>query len=140
MRPFHATAVVLLAAAALCGGRGARGAEAQKPTGSTLFRQYCTGCHGRHGHGDGALATSLRYAPPDLTLLAHHNKGEFPFDRVRKVIDGRSAVPGHGGPEMPPWGDVLREARDGYDDAVVTAQIDALARHVETLQAKDGER
>ena len=136
MKPPSVVALTLLTGCALCAS-GARGTEEATVSGSHLFKRYCVVCHGPGGEGDGTLATSLKYVPSDLTVLARHNRGEFPRDRVRQVIDGRKPVPGHGGPEMPAWSDVLRKSRDGYDDAVVAAQIDALTSYVEELQARE---
>ena len=38
--------------------------------GATLFREYCAGCHGASGHGNGPLALSLSPAPRELTQPA----------------------------------------------------------------------
>src|SRR5678816_3800143 len=69
--------------------------------GGSLFRTYCASCHGKEGKGDGPLAENLRFRPPDLTLLAKGNKGEFDAAKVHRIIDGREPVKGHGGPDMP---------------------------------------
>ena len=34
--------------------------------------------------------------------------GEFPYERLEAVIDGRTSVRGHGSREMPIWGDVFQ--------------------------------
>jgi mono/diheme cytochrome c family protein len=127
-----AAAASLLAAAAaaqqttetLPGGKG----------GPEVYRTYCATCHGLSARGDGPLATRLRFAPPDLTLLAKRNGGRFDDDQVHRVIDGRRPVKGHGGPDMPVWGDAFRRSSEGYSEEAVKARIDSLVAHLKSLQ------
>ena len=79
--------------------------------GSATFRTYCASCHGTSARGDGPLADSMRRRPPNLTEILTRNKGVFPKEKVYRIIDGRERVPGHGGPDMPVWGDALLEIR-----------------------------
>jgi mono/diheme cytochrome c family protein len=103
--------------------------------GDSLYRTYCAGCHGNAGKGDGTLAPSLRVRPSDLTRLT--KKGEkFDADKVARVIDGRKEVAGHGGSDMPKWGDAFKRSGDGYSEKAVKDRIDAIAGYIETLQAK----
>lgn len=104
--------------------------------GSELFRTYCATCHGTGAKGDGPLAEMLKKRPADLTVFARTNGGTFPADMVGKIIDGRQPVQGHGGKDMPVWGDAFRESTGGSDEASIKARIDALVRHLETLQVK----
>lgn len=69
----------------------------------------CASCHGESGNGLGPLAELLSMAPTNLTQLRAQNDGDFPFERVYRVIDGRDVVAGHGSREMPVWG-------NEYDD------------------------
>jgi len=108
----------------------------QSVAGSYTFRTYCTTCHGEKGQGNGPLAEHLRFAPPDLTLLARRNGGEYPAEMVRRIIDGRTPVKGHGGPDMPVWGDAFKNAETGFDEEQVTARIEGLVRYLKTLQAE----
>ena len=66
-------------------------------------KENCAVCHGTTARGDGPLADRMKRRPPDLTVLATQNGGVFPAEQVRKTIDGREFVPGHGGPDMPVW-------------------------------------
>ena len=50
------------------------------------------------------------------------------------MIDGRVPVKGHGGPDMPLWGDAFKRSGDGYDEAAVRARIDLLVTHLESIQ------
>ena len=103
--------------------------------GDSLYRTYCAGCHGNTGKGDGTLAPSLRVRPSDLTRLTR--KGEkFDADKVARVIDGRKEVAGHGGSDMPKWGDAFKRSGDGASDKAVKARIDAITAYIETLQVK----
>jgi mono/diheme cytochrome c family protein len=114
---------------------GAGGAGVAAVSGAYAFRTYCASCHGIDGRGDGPLTDSLRFQPPDLTLIAKRNGGEFPTEKVFRIVDGRSPVKGHGGPDMPVWGDAFRNADTGYDDAAAKARIKAVVDHLKTIQA-----
>jgi len=107
----------------------------QSISGSYSYRTYCASCHGVDAKGDGPLAESLRFRPPDLTLLAKRSGGEFPADKIQRIIDGRNPVKGHGGPDMPVWGDAFRNAETGYDDAQVHEKIRGVVDYLKSLQA-----
>jgi mono/diheme cytochrome c family protein len=97
------------------------GDAVRRVSGSYTYRTYCASCHGDKGKGDGPLAHSLRFAPPDLTRIAEANNGEYPADEVFQMIDGRKPLPGHGGPDMPVWGDAFKNTESGFDDDAVRA-------------------
>jgi mono/diheme cytochrome c family protein len=104
--------------------------------GAYSFRTYCASCHGVDAKGDGPLAENLRFHPPDLTLIAKRNGGEFPTEKVTQIVDGRKPLKGHGGTEMPVWGDALRNAETGYDEASVKAKIRDVVDYLKTVQAR----
>jgi hypothetical protein len=79
------------------------------------------------------MADKLIRRPNDLTQLSAQNGGSFPETVVYQSVDGRRIVLFHGPREMPIWGDRFR--RDG-EEGTVDARIDALVRHVESLQAR----
>ncbi|MGE3489024.1 MAG: universal stress protein [Vicinamibacterales bacterium] len=108
----------------------------QRVTGAEVFRTYCATCHGVAGRGDGPLAGSMRRKPSDLAEIAHRNGGEFPAEIVFRTIDGKTPVRGHGGPDMPVWGDAFARSRDGGDAATVKERIDSLVEFIRTLQIK----
>jgi hypothetical protein len=116
------------------------GQDEDSPTfeisGSYNYRTYCASCHGVDGKGDGPMAESLRFMPPDLTLLARKNGGRYPADLVARVVDGREPVDGHGGPDMPVWGDAFKNADTGFDNEKVRQKIRSVVDFVKTLQQK----
>jgi mono/diheme cytochrome c family protein len=145
-RPGPFAGLLLAAGVAAAGDTG--GGTAQPPdtrpaeggvravSGAYAYRTYCASCHGTDGRGEGPLAESLRFVPPDLTRIAKRSGGSFPAERVQRVVDGRSPLPGHGGPEMPIWGDAFRNPETGFDDARAREKIRSIVDHLRTLQAR----
>jgi hypothetical protein len=91
-------------------------------------------CHGNDARGTGPLADTLKRRPADLTALAKNNKGTYPRELVARIIDGRDPVRGHGGGDMPVWGDAFTRA--GGTPEGVQDRITALVDYLETVQAK----
>lgn len=106
----------------------------QRVTGRETFRTYCATCHGTAARGDGPLASNMRRKPADLTEIAKRNGGLFPSDMVFRTIDGRQPVRGHGGADMPVWGDTFMKSREGGDADSVRETIESLVRYLESLQ------
>jgi mono/diheme cytochrome c family protein len=105
-------------------------------SGDALFKTYCASCHGKSAKGDGPLAESLRYRPADLTLIAKRSGGKFDSEKVYRIIDGRVPVKGHGGTDMPVWGDAFKRSVEGYSEKAVKARIQALVDYLKSIQAK----
>jgi mono/diheme cytochrome c family protein len=124
------------------GAAAARGQELPQPpaqqaySGSELFKTYCAACHGTSAHGDGPLAANMKKPPPDLTQFAARNGGMFPAALVAQIIDGRQPVRGHGGPDMPVWGDAFKASRLGSSEESVEARIKALVEYLEHIQER----
>jgi mono/diheme cytochrome c family protein len=108
--------------------------QGRERAGSDVFRTYCASCHGTTGVGDGPLASSLRRKPANLRQIAKRNGGEYPSELVYRVIDGRQPVRGHGGPDMPVWGDAFARTTDATDEESVKRKIDALVAYLKSIQ------
>lgn len=115
-------------------------ASAQEMTQSTpggeTFRTYCATCHGTSARGDGPLASSMRRKPANLTEIAKRNGDVFPSELVFKIIDGRQPVRGHGGPDMPAWGDAFTRSREAGAEERVKAVIQSLVDYLESIQLR----
>jgi hypothetical protein len=98
------TIAVVHTAAALIGSSATALAADKLDVGKMQYDASCAVCHGSAGKGDGPLKSQLVSRVTDLTVLARHNDGVFPFDRVYQIIDGRREVKAHGPREMPVWG------------------------------------
>jgi nucleotide-binding universal stress UspA family protein/mono/diheme cytochrome c family protein len=132
---------LLLAPALAVTAAAQEGATAQPQlkqaiAGGELFRTYCASCHGAAARGDGPLASSMVRRPADLTEIAKRNGGVFPTELVFRTIDGKNPVRGHGGPDMPVWGDAFALARDGGDPAKVKQLIQSLVDFLESIQSR----
>jgi mono/diheme cytochrome c family protein len=104
--------------------------------GRTTFRVSCANCHGEEGKGDGPIAPFMKVSVPDLTTIAARGGGEFPRDRVLRILDGRDEVPIHGPREMPIWGEVFQDPRvAGTDRGLPEAQEDRARRRMEEVLA-----
>jgi mono/diheme cytochrome c family protein len=92
--------------------------------GKQWFHAYCASCHGEDAKGHDPSAAQ-KNPPADLTTLAKRNKGKFPADYVKKVLNQGVSVPAHGTSDMPVWGHTFADinARD-------------LIRYLESVQAK----
>jgi nucleotide-binding universal stress UspA family protein/mono/diheme cytochrome c family protein len=108
----------------------------QTTTGGEIFRTYCASCHGTSARGDGALASAMNRKPANLTEIAKRNGGQFPSELVFRTIDGRQPVRGHGGPDMPVWGDVFTKSRDAGDAERVKAVIQSLVDYLDGIQLR----
>jgi mono/diheme cytochrome c family protein len=83
---------------------GVTGTSFAASMGEEEYKSSCAGCHGMDGKGNGSFSEFLKGGAPSLRVLSKNNGGVFPYDRVYKIIDGRTAVKGHGSSEMPIWG------------------------------------
>jgi mono/diheme cytochrome c family protein len=134
------TGVFLCAAVAAIGAQSTGKAKpgASTEAGAQIFRTYCASCHGVAGRGDGPMAEELRRELPDLTKYTARNRGVFPRDRLRRIIDGME-VAAHGNREMPVWGDAFKSAREGLTPEAARARIDAVVAWLEGIQERPAE-
>lgn len=105
-------------------------------SGAQLFQRFCASCHGKGGQGDGPVAPFFKLLPPDLTQLARRSGGQYPAEKVRRIIDGREVSLPHGAREMPVWG--LELALAGGESAEARKQADRsislLVEYLRTIQ------
>jgi mono/diheme cytochrome c family protein len=134
-------------ALALCASGILIGCTTQPPTGPVqpdvelirslegpdLFRQYCSPCHGLDAKGMGMMAPALRAKVPDLTVLAKNNRGQFPADHVRGVLNGTVSLVSHGSQEMPIWGPVFHQVENDTDWGNV--RMANILKYLESIQA-----
>ena len=105
--------------------------------GPDLFRAHCAACHGLEGKGDGPAGLALKKKVPDLTVLAKHNKGQFPSAYVRRTITGEGVSAwaiSHGSREMPIWGPIFHQIESDMDWGNV--RLDNLTMYLESIQQK----
>jgi len=139
----HWRAAFILAASVGCGLAVAAQAPSVNPAdaaqssneGRVLFQTYCASCHGATGVGNGPVAEAMKRKPANLTLYDVSNGGVVPVAKLRRVIDGRD-VAAHGTSDMPVWGYVFRFTKEGADEAVVKARIDAIVAYIVAIQAR----
>jgi len=129
--------VMLVAPVFLGAAQGEQEAKQKRRViGSSLFRTNCAPCHGVDGKGEGPVADQLRFAPTDLTGIARRNGGKFPVDEVRRMIDGRKNVKGHGATDMPVWGDAFKKPEEGYSAKKAQEKIAYVVEYIESIQAR----
>ena len=128
---------LLLAAAALPAGEETPNAGLTS-VGKGVFKSYCASCHGVEAKGDGPIAEYFRVPPTDLTLIAQENEGDFPFDEVVKLIDGREPLRAHGS-DMPVWGDVFQNVEGGGEEEAVRQKIKSLTHFLWSIQTEEEE-
>lgn len=101
-KTFCAWAIIVLIPVALCAHDwNAPEEAARRPNpvpkdaaaierGQKLYEQFCVGCHGKKGQGDGPIAATLKTKPANLAARAgHHTDGYFAW----KITNGRGVMP-----------------------------------------------
>ena len=88
-----------------------------------------------YGKGHGPALVALKHGAPDLTLIARRSGGEFLFQRVKEIIEGKgNGTSAHGSREMPVWGPVLHEVES--DVELGELRVDAATKAIEAMQEK----
>lgn len=133
----------LLAVVAACSA-AAVGAVDPAAIGQREYESRCATCHGATGKGDGAAMPYATRYRRNLSTLACRNGGDFPYERVRGIVDGRELVIAHGPRSMPVCGrDYSLLAAEHFVDVpydsecYVQERIAALCEYVSRLQIKD---
>ena len=101
--------------------------------GPALYTAYCAVCHGADAKGGGPMSKSLKVTPTDLTRIVVRNGGNFPLERVQRIISGEELLPaGHGTRPMPVWGPVFSQI--SWDQDLGRVRIYNLAKYIEGIQ------
>lgn len=111
-------------------------AEVSAQTGKIDYQNYCSRCHGIDGKGG---KEEIDIQGPDLTHLSKKDQGEFPFQEVYEVIDGRKKSAAHERLlAMPLWGVYFQPqgVSEGASEAKVKTRITDLVRYIQTLQER----
>lgn len=115
-------------------------AAAQGIAGEIEYTQACAACHGASGKGDGPVAPFMNVPVPDLTQISANNDGNFPFQDLLEMIDGRNAErqPGPHGTAMPVWGDRFM-MESGHENPVeneinTLGRVSSLVYYIYSLQ------
>lgn len=102
--------------------------------GKQMFNSYCAPCHGVDGRGHGAVASSLKVPPSDLSKLATANGGKFPASHLLSVLRFGVDHPAMGTAEMPVWVPIF--ARMNRSSSIDREQrASNLIHYLHTLQA-----
>lgn len=122
--------------AVLAAAAGAQAEESKLEQGGQMYRRFCGACHGLTGQGDGIVSGLMQPPPTNLTLLAKRNGGVFPFMQTMNQTNGTTAVRAHGDPNMPVWGEILKEPlrSDGETRANVQGRTMLIVKYIESLQ------
>lgn len=141
----YSTVLILVASLPASNGY----AENDMIIGADEFLASCASCHGVSGKGDGPIAEFLTPKPTDLTQLAKNNhglypslgSGDYPFQRVFQVIDGRTLVSGHGDRVMPVWGNRYKmEEGEKHGpmgaEKIIRGRVLELVYYIQTIQEK----
>lgn len=106
--------------------------------GHGFFQQYCSGCHGPDGKGNGSFAAYMKTPPPDLTMIAKRRGGTFPETEVLEIIDGRRPLAAHGTKDMPIWGQRFGEVvpSSSAEQASVRGRLLLFVAYLRSIQQK----
>ena len=109
--------------------------------GKSSFGARCALCHGEDAKGGGEIADLFQVPPPDLTTMAQRADGRFPFPEVYNIIVNGMEEAGHGGAEMPIWGDyfltdTLEDRGLSVGDAmeIAAGRILSMVYYLESIQ------
>ena len=116
------------------------GLGGQLVVGKADFDEYCSGCHGSNGTGNGANDKTIPgVKPTDLTRIAARNGGVFPANEVADAIDGKKPLPSHQRFDMPFWGGNCQASGKESSPASAArakARIDMIVSYIKTMQVE----
>jgi hypothetical protein len=84
------------------------------------------------------VASSFKVKVPNLRQLALRNRGEFPSERLEKIIDGRTLLNPHGSRLMPVWGDefLRSEVGDPVAERETATMIRKMVEYLRSVQSQ----
>jgi mono/diheme cytochrome c family protein len=103
-------------------------------SGKQTFMQYCASCHGENAKGAGPAASALKTPPANLTTLAKHNAGKFPYEYVAGVIRFGKPIAAHGSLDMPVWGPIFSMV--DFHEVAIQRRIKNLCEFLASVQEK----
>jgi mono/diheme cytochrome c family protein len=108
-------------------GLSASARAAEIGSGKAAYQSNCAPCHGMDGKGGGLLNVELgsKLSPPDLTILARRNNGEFPTKSVSEIIEATS-IAADSTRQMPLLG----------FDVAIRSNIPAIVDYLKRIQQK----
>jgi mono/diheme cytochrome c family protein len=136
MTTFYHKPFVVLAFLGLAACQGDKAADrADVPSGAEDFANYCAGCHGAGGKGDGPAAAGLAKKPADLTKIAARSGGAFQATQVMAQIWGYQDAR-DGGRVMPKFSELLDSPNVLFDggDGIATPTPLRLVQLAEVVQ------
>ncbi len=101
--------------------------------GRQTYLTHCGACHGVEGKGDGSVADYLTVKPPDLAGISARAEGDFPFDEIYDVVDGRE-VAGHGTRAMPVWGAAFKGLDPDADKRAIKEKVVEVVYYLKSIQ------
>ena len=133
-----------LRSALLVAAVGMVSAVTAEEAGKKDFLTHCSSCHGIDGKGKGPMHLTTGTKPSDLTLLSQGNGGNFPYLKVRRIIDGRvekgNTPNAHLKGDMPVWGDLFAGEKGNtaagqiHGDAVAKMRILDIVDYLVSIQ------
>jgi mono/diheme cytochrome c family protein len=104
-------------------------------SGQEMYGQYCAGCHGSGGQGQGPAAHYCTVSPANLALLAKKNRGVFPAKHVSQVLHYGTGKRPRGQGYMPVW-EPLLQSMNADKPGTTEIRIANLTEYVRTLQER----
>ena len=103
------------------------------PSGRAIYMDRCSACHGEDAKGNGPAVGALKFAPPDLTLLAQRNGGTFPAEKVKNIVGQWVPINAHGSRDMPIWGDLFL-AKTAAQEQAANERFKLLTAYLQSIQ------
>lgn len=97
-------------------------------SGARLYAEHCTACHGADGKGTTPAVLTVGISPPDLTTMSSRYEGFY----VDQVFEAIARCHDDDDTGMPSWRRAFE--RFGWPAALISENLEALTRYLETMQ------